>query len=72
MAVSGYGDRNAKMAKKVVNGNVWLNWRDMRMNVNVLHGVVMDDTSLLVREIKVYGSGKVNSPKLPLIICILL
>ena len=64
MAVSGYGDRNAKTAKKVVNGNVWLNWRDMRMNVNVLRGVVMDDTSLLVQEIKVYGYGKVISLEL--------
>ena len=64
MAVSGYGDRNAKTAKKVVNGNVWLNWRDMRMNVNVLRGVVMDDTLLLVQEIKVYGYGKVISLEL--------
>ena len=32
------------------------------MNVNVLHGVVMDDTLLLVQEIKVYGYGKVIPP----------
>jgi hypothetical protein len=42
--VQGYGDQNVKMAKKVENGNVWLNLKGMKMNVNVLHGVPMDDT----------------------------
>ena len=46
--------------RKVGNGNVWLNLRDMRMSVNVLRGALMDCILLHALEIKVFGFGRVS------------
>jgi hypothetical protein len=53
-----------KTAKKVENGNVLQHSRDMKMNVNVLHGVLMDGIWRLVQEIKVFGFGRVTTSSL--------
>jgi len=49
-----------KTAKKVGNGSVLQHSRDMKMNVNVLHGVLMDGIWRLVQGIKVFGFGRVK------------
>ena len=61
MGVLGYGDPNVKMEKRVENGNVLRNLKDMRMNVNVSLGALMDNIWVLAPEIRVFGFGKVTS-----------
>ena len=51
-----------RTAKRVENGNVLHSWRVMKMNVNVLRGVLMDGISLPAQETKAYGYGKVINP----------
>ena len=61
MGVLEFGDLKTKMEKRVETGNVLHNLKDMKMNVNVLLGVLMDSIWVLALEIRVFGFGKVVS-----------
>jgi len=61
MGVLGFGDLKTKMEKRAETGNVLHNSKDMKMNVNVLLGVLMDSIWVLALEIRVFGFGKVVS-----------